>query len=119
MEGVTDWLGRGAAPLPVWAMVLLGVVGLLAAALNFLRHNVMTWRMRLALAAIRLGGVALLLLMLCQLELRLRLERNLRPTVAVLTDTSASMGLNDADGKARPDAAREVASGPFQALAWH
>jgi len=119
IERVTDWLWRAAAPLPMRATVLLAVIGLLAAALNFLRHNVMTWRMRLALAAIRLGGVALLLLMLCQLELRLRLERNLRPTVAVLTDTSASMGLNDADGKARLDAAREFASGPLKALAEH
>ena len=117
IERVTDWLWRAASPLPAWMVIVFVVAGVVVAGLNFLPHNVMTWRLRLALAAIRLGGVALLLLMLCQLELRLKLDRNLRPTVAVLTDTSASMGLRDADGKARLDAAREFANGPLQALA--
>ena len=117
IERVTDWLWRAAAPLPAWMVIVFVVAGVVVAGLNFLPHNVMTWRLRLALAAIRLGGVALLLLMLCQLELRLKLDRNLRPTVAVLTDTSASMGLRDADGKARLDTAREFANGPLQALA--
>ena len=114
---VTDWLWRAASPLPVWVVVLLAVAGLLAAGLNFLRHNIMTWRMRALLAGIRLTGVALLLLMLCQLELRLKLVRNLRPTVAVLTDTSASMGLHDAEGgSSRLDAARAFANGPLNEL---
>ena len=117
IERVTDWLWRAASPLPAWMVIVFVVAGVVVAGLNFLPHNVMTWRLRLALAAIRLGGVALLLLMLCQLELRLKLDRNLRPTVAVLTDTSASMGLRDADGKARLDTAREFANGPLQALA--
>jgi uncharacterized membrane protein len=116
IERVTDWLWRAASPLPAWAMIVLAVAGVLAAMLNFLKHNVMTWRMRLALAFIRLAGVALLVLMLCQLELRLKFERNLLPTVAVLTDTSASMGLQDAGGKARLDAAREFAASQWKAL---
>jgi len=117
IERVTDWLWRAAAPLPVWLMVLIIAAGLVAALLNFLRHNVMTWGMRFALAVIRLAGVVLLLLMLCQLELSVKLERNLRPTVAVITDTSASMGMEDADGKTRLAAAREFSSAQLKALA--
>lgn len=117
IERVTEWLWRAASPLPAWAVGVLIVVGVLVAGLNFLPHNVMTWRLRLGLAAIRLAGVTLLLLMLCQLELRLKLDRNLRPTIAVLTDTSASMGLQDADGKTRLAAARDFATGPLSALA--
>ena len=117
IERVTEWLWRAAAPLPAWAVGLVAVLGLCLAGLNFLPHNVMTWRLRLGLAFIRLAGVALLLLMLCQLELRLKLDRNLRPTIAVLTDTSASMGLQDADGKTRLAAARDFANGPLRAVA--
>lgn len=117
IERVTEWLWRAAAPLPAWAVGLVAVLGLCLAGLNFLPHNVMTWRLRLGLAFIRLAGVALLLLMLCQLELRLKLDRNLRPTIAVLTDTSASMGLQDSDGKTRLAAARDFANGPLRAVA--
>jgi len=103
---VIDWGWRAAAPLPAWALALLAVLGLALAALNFLPHTVLTWKMRAALAAVRLAGFGLILLMLCQLEARLTLERNLRPTIAILTDTSASMGLADVDGETRLGAAR-------------
>ncbi len=118
IESVTHWLWHSSAPLPVWAMAILALAGLVTVGLNFMPHNVMSWRMRLGLAAIRIAGVALLALMLCQLELRLTLERNLRPTIAVLTDTSASMGLKDAAaGQGRLEAARAFAAGPLKALA--
>lgn len=116
IDRVTDWVWRAASPLPLWAVILLAILGLVAAGLNFLPHNVMTWKMRSALAAIRVAGFALLLLMLCQLEVRLTVERSLRPTVAVLTDTSASMGLADADGQTRLAAARDFAKGPLKEL---
>lgn len=117
ISGVTDWAWRAASPLPIWLIILLALVGLAAAALNFLPHNVMTWKTRTLLAIIRVAGFALLLLMLCQLEARLTFQRELRPTVAILTDTSASMGLQDAGNQTRLAAARDFASGPLKALA--
>ena len=117
ISGVTDWLWRAASPLPMWAIVLLALIGLATAAINFLPYNVMTWRTRILLSIIRVSGFALLLLMLSQLEARMTLQRELRPTVAVLTDTSASMGLQDAGSKTRLAAARDFASGPLKALA--
>jgi uncharacterized membrane protein len=117
ISGITDWAWRAASPLPIWAIVLLALAGLGAAALNFLPHNVMTWKTRALLAIIRVAGFALLLLMLGQLEARLTFQRELRPTVAILTDTSASMGLQDAGNQTRLAAARDFAAGPLKALA--
>src|SRR4051812_1501045 len=116
ISGVTDWAWRAASPLPIWVVVLLALAGLGAAALNFLPHNVMTWKTRALLAVIRVAGFALLLLMLCQLEARLTFQRELRPTVAILTDTSASMGLQDAGNQTRLAAARDFSAGPVKAL---
>jgi len=112
----THWLLYAARPMGAFVFVLLALVGLAVAALNVLPQNVMRWRTRLALALVRLGGFALLALMLAQAELRLTVERVERPNVAVLTDTSASMGLVDADGT-RLHAARAFAAGPLARLA--
>ncbi len=117
VAGVSSWLWRAAAPLPLWLVIVLALAGVAAAAVNFLRYNVMTWKTRVLLAVIRLAGVALLLLMLCQLEARLTLQRELRLTVAILTDTSASMGLQDAGSQTRLAAAQDFARGPLRALA--
>lgn len=118
IDSVTRWIWHAAAPLPVWAIVVLALVGLVVAGLNFMPKSVMSWKLRLGLASIRIAGLGLLVLMLCQLELRLSFDRNLRPTVAVLTDTSASMGLNDAaNNQSRLAAARAFADGPLKALA--
>ena len=106
---VSDWVWRATAPLPLWAIVVLAALGLATAAVNFLPHTVATWKMRMLLAAVRLAGFASILLMLCQLEASLTVERSLRPTVAVLTDTSASMGLSDVGGESRLAAARTFA----------
>lgn len=118
IDRVTSWLWHAAAPLPLWAIIALAVAGLVTAGLNFMPNSVMSWKLRAGLASIRIAGVTLLLLMLSQLELRLTFDRNVRPTIAVLTDTSASMGLNDAaNGKARLAAARDFAGGPLKELA--
>ena len=45
--------------------------------------------------------------MLCQLELHLQVDRALPPSVAVLTDISASMELTDSAGKSRLQAAQD------------
>lgn len=109
----SDWFWYMGSPLPVWGFVAVGVLGLLAGALNFFSQIALPWRTRLALTLIRFGGFAIVLALLCQLELRFALDRNLRPNVAVLTDVSASMGLKDAGvggEKTRLDAAREFAA---------
>ena len=109
ITGVSDWAWRAAAPLPIWALVLVAAVGLAMAAVNFLPHSFAAWPTRLLLALVRLAGFALILLLLCQLEARLTVERSPRPTIAVLTDTSASMGLADVAGESRLAAARKFA----------
>ncbi len=110
----SNWFWYMGSPLPLWGFVVVGVLGLLAAALNFFSQIALPLRTRLLLTAIRLAGFAIVLALLCQLELRFSLDRNLRPNVAVLTDVSASMGLKDAGGagaeKTRLEAAREFAA---------
>ena len=112
----TGWMLYPARPVGVAMLVALAAVALAVAALNLLPQNVMRWRTRLTLALVRLAGFALLALMLCQLELRLTVERVLPPNVAVLTDTSASMGIGDVGGKSRLDAARALLAGPLAGL---
>lgn len=106
---IKDWSVYAGAAVPTWLLVLLCGVGVTAAALNFLPQNTMPLRNRLLLAALRLGGFALALLMLFQLELRLAVEWKLPPRVALLADASQSMDLQDADGRPRREAARELA----------
>jgi len=111
------WRLDAASPVGMPVVIVLAVLAAAVAGLNLLPQNVMRWRMRAALTAVRLAGFALLLVMLCRVELRLTLDRAVRPQVAVLTDTSGSMGLGDVAGKTRLDAARELASGPLAPLA--
>jgi uncharacterized membrane protein len=113
----SDWLFYPARPVGVPVLVVLTVVAIGLAALNVLPQNIMRWRTRAALTAVRLAGFAVLALMLCQIELRLTVERVARPNIAVLTDTSASMSLADVDGRSRLDAARAFAAGALQRLA--
>jgi uncharacterized membrane protein len=111
-----EWSWRAVSPLPLWAIILLAAVGLALAAINFSRQAVMTASMRAILALLRVVGFALIVLMLCQVELRLDIERSLRPAVAVLVDTSASMGLSDVDGETRLAAARKFADQALRPL---
>lgn len=107
------------AAWPIGSVAFLAIVALAAiavAALNLLPQNVVRWRTRVALTALRLAGFALLAAMLCQVELRLALERSEPPNVAVLTDVSGSMGLRDASGATRLEAARAFAAGPLARL---
>jgi len=106
-----------ASPLSSFTIILVLALGLAAAGLNLLKQNVMPWRTRFGLLLLRVSGFALLLLMLSRLELRLEFERTVRPSVAVLTDSSASMGLRDADGQTRLQAAREFSKRAIASLA--
>ena len=106
---VKEWSFYPGAAVPIWLLVLLGVVGLATAALNFMPQNTMPLRNRLLLAALRLAGFGLALLMLLQLELRLAVEWKLPPRVALLTDASLSMDVQDVGGRTRREAAQELA----------
>jgi len=116
IRSAVEWGFHAAHPLSPVLLAALAAVGLLAAALNLLPQAVMTWRSRLALALLRVAGFALLLMFLAQMEVRLVVDRELPARVAVLTDTSASMGLKDAGGVSRLEAARAFAAGPLAAL---
>ena len=95
-----------ANPLPIWAVILIALVGLAAASVNLLPQNVMPIRTRVGLTIARVVGFAILVILACQLELRLNVQREVRPRIAVLTDTSGSMGLKDVGDATRLEAAR-------------
>ena len=107
IAGASAWHFHAVSPLGSGWIALIIVGGVLAAALNFLPHTVAPWRTRIALALIRLAGFGVLLLMALQLEANVQVTRREKPVVAVLTDTSGSMGLQDVEGKTRLAAARE------------
>ena len=121
IRGAVDWGCCASRTLPPFFLALLIAAGLAAAALNLLPQTVMAWRTRISLALIRLAGFALLILSLAQLELRLTVDRELPARVAVLTDTSGSMGLKDSSGggKSRLEAARAFVEGPLAPLDKH
>ena len=102
-----DWYAASPAS---WIWIVLGcLVAIAAAALNVMPQNIMPWRTRIGLLVLRLTGFVILLLMLVQLELRVTAEETLAPNIAVLIDTSGSMGLTDVDGGTRLSAARSFA----------
>ncbi len=105
IERASEWTWYAAAPTAGIVIAVVGLLAVAAAALNLLPQNVMPWRTRLGLTALRLFGFALLLVLLVQLELRLTVQRRRAPNVAILCDTSGSMGLKDVAGKSRLDAA--------------
>ena len=113
---VVDWAWHTADSPGVLLLAGIALVAVLVAALNLLPHNVMPWQTRLSLTVLRLVGFGIVVLMLAQVELGLLVERRAKPRVALLTDTSGSMGLRDVGGPetssmqkspARLDAARQ------------
>ena len=117
IRSAVEWGLYSARPVPTALLAVVAAVGLAAAGLNILPHAVMTWRTRLALAALRLTGFAVLAALLVRGELRLTVDRELPARLAVLTDTSGSMGLKDVGGATRLEAARAFAAGPLAPLA--
>lgn len=96
-----------ANPLPIWIVLLIALLGLVAAAVNLLPQNIMPIRTRVGLTIARVLGFAILIVLVLQVELRLNVQREVRPRIAVLTDASGSMGLNDAGNATRLEAARK------------
>ncbi len=93
-----DWEFRAASPfdaaLPLWAGVLLGAVVVVAVvAIYFRDARRLSWPRRAGLILLRLTSLALLLLMLGQFSLAV--TQTGLPSLAILIDTSASMGFED------------------------
>jgi uncharacterized membrane protein len=114
VTAIGGWLLRPGSPLH-WAWIAaLALVATAAAGLNLLPQTLAPKRTRALLVGLRLVGFALLAAMLLQLEAEVTVSRSVPPTVAVLTDTSASMHLRDAGaGASRLEAAERMASGPL------
>lgn len=116
IAGAKDWSFQSAAPVPMALIILIIVAAAAVAALNLLPQNIMRWRTRLVLTAVRLACFALLLAMVVRLGVRLTLQRQSPPNVAVMVDTSGSMNLADAGGRSRLEAARAISGGPLAEL---
>ena len=116
IHSATQWTWQS-TPVSMVLLAVVVVAGLVSVVLNLLPGNVMPLKTRLTLSALRIGGFLLLVVMLFQLELRMQIERVVPPDVAVLMDVSASMGLTDAGGKARLEAARQFNQSVLKPLA--
>lgn len=94
----TAWRFHGSLPwpswLPPWGVLLLGLAVVAYVVSIYLRDaKSASLRMRMLLIALRLAAIALVLLFLS--ELTVTADRTGLPTVALLIDDSASMGLED------------------------
>ena len=99
-----------ANPLPWWA--LIGVL-VAAAALAWYAYAgaPLTPRRRLTLSALRLATFAVLIALLLRPIAARSPDEAADAVVAILVDTSRSMGIEDADGGRRIDRARELVTG--------
>jgi uncharacterized membrane protein len=104
VRSVTEWQWYASSPLAHGILIGLCVLAIAAAALALMTKVGLPWGMRLLLAGVRLAGFAILIVLLMQVELRLTATRALRPNVAVVTDTSGSMGIPDVQDKSRLEA---------------
>ena len=80
-------------------------IGVLLAAVNFLPRLALRPWVRLGTFALRLGMLALVLVVLAGLEWQVHLEMNEKQNWTVLLDDSASMATRDVDGRSRYAAA--------------
>jgi hypothetical protein len=90
---------------PPWAVGTILAVGTAMALINFLPQIAMRRWVRLGTFALRLGMLALLLVILLGLEWQVALELNEKQNWTVLLDDSASMATQDVDGRSRYAAA--------------
>jgi|GEM_PF-629997 len=106
---IGSWSWYSAVPAAAWVLIALAVLALGAAAINFLPRNGLPWKAGLVVSLIRVGCFGLLALLICQVELRLNVFRSLKPNVALISDTSGSMGIRDDGERSRFEAAEEFA----------
>jgi len=107
---ITGWHWYAAMPLEGGLLAVLVIAGVAAAALNLLPRNSLPLRARVAVIVIRLVAFGLLILLLCQLEAHVMVVRALPPNVAIVTDASGSMAVEDVRGMSRFAAAREFST---------
>lgn len=105
---VLNWEWQWTSSVPNAFIVLIIVLGLAMAGLNLLPGNAMNPRLRAATTLLRLVGFGLLLLMLMQPEVLMTYERVRKPDVAILSDVSGSMELQDVGEKTRGAAAEKL-----------
>ena len=90
LESNAAWAGG----LPAWLAVLLTITVIIAVVVVYLKDAAsLSWPRRMGLILLRLASLVLVLIMLGRVTLTL--TRTGLPTLAVLIDTSASMGLED------------------------
>lgn len=105
-----------ASPIPLGAVIGLGVVALVLAALAYRRaHATLTPRHRIVLFGLRAGVVAVLVFCLTGPALRLSTVVPQQNVLGILVDDSRSMGVADQDGKTRGAVAADAfaADGPL------
>ena len=103
---IVDGFWHQSQSLPTAALVVLLVVGLALAVINFLPWISMRPSVRVGTFVLRLAMLGVLLLAVYRLEWHVDLELNERQRWTVLVDDSASMSTNDVDGKSRFEAAQ-------------
>ncbi len=114
--GIESWMFRLASPVSPLLLVLLFAAGCVVAGLSVSPRLRLPWRTRLVLVLGRLAAVLLLLAMLGRLELDLAVRTVRSPPVAILTDVSGSMQIDDSDGRPRIEVAREAGRRAASAL---
>ena len=107
IRSAAEWEWYALAPPGTELLLVLAVLAAVAAGTIFLPSAGMPWRIRMILSVLRIAGFGLLAILLAQLESRVTVVRSLSPNIAVVTDTSGSMGLKDVGEQSRLKAARE------------
>ena len=95
ISGASDWQWYSANPTNTAILVVLTIIGLALALLNFMPKNGMPIRTRFLTSFCRILAFAMIILFFVQLELRVTVNRDQRPNVAILTDYSGSMSETD------------------------
>jgi uncharacterized membrane protein len=99
--------------VPVWLLIILLAAGLVTA---FIQYHIVRRRLglrkALILSLLRLGTFWLLILFAFNISLTSKKEHKTSPAIAILLDTSQSMGLPGKDaGQSRLDQARQILLG--------
>ena len=92
IRSAAEWEWYALAPPGTELLLVLAVFAAVAAGTIFLPSGGMPWRIRMILSVLRIAGFGLLAILLAQLESRVTVVRSLSPNIAVVTDTSGSIG---------------------------
>ena len=95
LSEVEQWHWYSASQPAIWIIWVIGAVSVAMAVLTILPRSGLPIRTAIFLSFLRLLAGALIILLFSQIELRVRMNLDLPPKVAVLTDRSGSMGVMD------------------------